>query len=211
MRGLASRVYANLAALRAVVGTMRNRTQRRLDDIPTPNLTPMIDVVFNLIIFFMVITDMTQQDLEFLVVPESSARPDVVVDDDPETIIINVVNAESEAVRQREQAGTFDPDRPPIFLKGRQIRDLEDLRARVYVLANPRIYPDLTQDEIAPGLRPSRKAVLIRCDQLQIFGWVQGIMQMLGPRPGEDGSAAFDGCPMVRKVEIAVRDPDAER
>ncbi len=33
------------------------------------NMTPMIDVVFLLIIFFMIITDMTQQDLEELTLP----------------------------------------------------------------------------------------------------------------------------------------------
>ena len=41
------------------------------------NMTPMIDVVFLLIIFFMVITDLTQQDLEELQLPTAeNAQPD---------------------------------------------------------------------------------------------------------------------------------------
>ncbi len=46
------------------------------------NMTPMIDVVFLLIIFFMIITDMTQQDLEDLELPmvrhakEDKPKPD---------------------------------------------------------------------------------------------------------------------------------------
>ena len=41
------------------------------------NMTPMIDVVFLLIIFFMIITDMTQQDLEELTLPMAATRPSV--------------------------------------------------------------------------------------------------------------------------------------
>ena len=37
------------------------------------NMTPMIDVVFLLIIFFMIITDLTQQDLEELKLPVARA------------------------------------------------------------------------------------------------------------------------------------------
>ena len=33
------------------------------------NMTPMIDIVFNLLIFFMVVTDLTQQELANLVLP----------------------------------------------------------------------------------------------------------------------------------------------
>lgn len=41
------------------------------------DMTPMIDVVFLLIIFFMLISDMTQQDLEILTLPKAiSAVPD---------------------------------------------------------------------------------------------------------------------------------------
>ena len=174
------------------------------------NLTPMIDVVFNLIIFFMVITDMTQKDLEFLVVPDAEVRVGEA-EVDEETIIVNVVHPDSPALEGPRRDGSYDPARPPIFLKGRQIRDLEDLRNRIYVMANPRLYPDLEQPELAAGIRPSRWRVLIRCDQGQIFGWVQGVMQMLGPRPGVTGAAAVEGCPMIRKVEIAVRKPDDGR
>ena len=41
------------------------------------NMTPMIDVTFLLIIFLMVITDLTQQDLEDLQLPiAQNAQPD---------------------------------------------------------------------------------------------------------------------------------------
>ena len=41
------------------------------------NMTPMIDVVFQLIIFFMLVTEMAQADLEVLTLPHASeASPD---------------------------------------------------------------------------------------------------------------------------------------
>ncbi len=40
-----------------------NLSKHQFDELEM-NMTPMIDVVFLLIIFFMLITDMTQQDLE---------------------------------------------------------------------------------------------------------------------------------------------------
>ena len=49
------------------------------------NMTPMIDVVFNLIIFFMIVTDMTQKELEQLTLPNSSeAMEDDGQEGDPE-------------------------------------------------------------------------------------------------------------------------------
>ena len=55
------------------------------------NMTPMIDVVFLLIIFFMIITDLTQQDLEELKLPE--ARSAVEDKPDPKVVrpIINIM------------------------------------------------------------------------------------------------------------------------
>ena len=34
-------------------------------------MTPMIDIVFNLVIFFLIVTDLTQKELENLVLPNA--------------------------------------------------------------------------------------------------------------------------------------------
>ena len=55
------------------------------------DMTPMIDIVFQLIIFFMLITDMSQKDLELLVLPPAeTASPD---DPNPLEVrpIVNIV------------------------------------------------------------------------------------------------------------------------
>ena len=91
------------------------------------DMTPMIDVVFNLIIFFMVITDMTQQDLEYLVLPRAQeAQEDP--GDDPERLIINIVNPHAKANKLRIQQGDLDPSKPPVFVEGRQVDNLDQMR-----------------------------------------------------------------------------------
>lgn len=52
-------------------------------DVPELNMTPMIDVVFQLIIFFMLVTNLEAEDIEALVVPKASkAEEDKVVQKD---------------------------------------------------------------------------------------------------------------------------------
>ena len=47
------------------------RKSRNLDDVEV-NMTPMIDVVFLLIIFFMIVIDLSQQELENITLPRAS-------------------------------------------------------------------------------------------------------------------------------------------
>ena len=81
------------------------------------NLTPMIDVVFNLIIFFMVITDMTPKDLEYLILP-SAAKAAKDEGEDKDRIIINIVNLDSKANADRVNQGLLSRDLPPILIGG---------------------------------------------------------------------------------------------
>ena len=70
----------------------------RTEEEPTLNLTPMIDVVFLLIIFFMVGTKFHEMEREFDVqVPEvSRAKP---LTNPPEEIVVNVQNDGKVVVR----------------------------------------------------------------------------------------------------------------
>ena len=171
------------------------------------NLTPMIDVVFNLIIFFMVITDMTQQDLAYLILPKS----EMAVEDtgeEKERIIVNIIDMETVASKAQIKDGSLSLDRPPIMMDGRQVKSLDDMRAILYQKANPRRYPDTDKAQIAPGLHPSRKPVLVRCDQGQVFGWVQAIMQFCSFVPGRPQEVELQKSPLIYKLEIAAADDD---
>ena len=178
------------------------------------NMTPMIDVVFNLIIFFMVITDMTQQDLEYLILPKA----ELALEDDgaeAERLVVNVVNPMSELMR-----GRIDPNRPPIFFEGRQVESLDELRALLRRRADPRTHPEKFMiDKVTPRppiavvggrpLYPSRVPLIIRCDQGQIFGWVQALMQVCTFIPGRDRNAELQDSPLIYKLEIAVAENEA--
>lgn len=175
------------------------------------NLTPMIDVVFNLIIFFMVITDMTQKDLEYLILPRA-AKADPDKGEEKDRIIINIVNLDSPANAARVADGTLSRDLPPILIGGKQVKDLDQMREWLRIRANPRLYPDIEKGEVARDasgkpLYPSRKPLLVRCDQGQIFGWVQAVMQYCTFVPGQPMAKELTKSPLIYKLEIAVAEP----
>lgn len=125
-----------------------------------PNMTPMIDVVFLLIIFFMVITDMTQQDLEDLQLPVAqNADPD---QPDPELFrpIINVTSDGSIYVRREK---LYDPENPDDYARIRQF-----LNTAVQRMKKADGLPD--------------EPLLIRCDRVADFRHVQKIMEQCGYR-----------------------------
>jgi len=129
------------------------------------NLTPMIDVVFNLIIFFMLVADLSQKDIELLKLPWSTqANADTA--DEELRIIINVVKAgETEAERRAWKAG----DPVLIKVKSREV-DLKTLTQRLLVFAERK------RDEKHP-MRPSEVFALIRCDEKIRWREVQWVMQ----------------------------------
>ena len=65
------------------------------------NMTPMIDIVFQLIIFFMIVIDMSQKDLEALELPMSKTA----VEDEPEEgrLYVNINRSGSSCRRSVHQ------------------------------------------------------------------------------------------------------------
>ncbi len=66
----------------------KSRFARDLE--PKPDLTPMIDIVFNLLIFFMVVTDLTQQELANLTLPLAHTSVQDKDNDEDDRIILNI-------------------------------------------------------------------------------------------------------------------------
>lgn len=124
------------------------------------NMTPMIDVVFLLIIFFMVITDMTQQDLEDLQLPVAqNADPDKP-DKDEFRPIINVTSDGSIWVRREK---LYDPENPDNYARIRLFLSQATQRMKK---------KDGLPDE----------PLLIRCDKVADFKHVQKVMEQCGYR-----------------------------
>ena len=180
-------------------------------DPPKMDLTPMIDCTFQLIIFFILVTDMSQRELELLTLP---IAPISSIDEgeDKERIVVNIIDPNN-----ADAAREMNPNWPPIFIKGRQMQSLEQMRQVLHTYADPRRFPDTTRGMVEPSLKlyPSKKPLLIRCDQNQVFGWVQAVMQYCSIVPkGRDRTAAehlayeYANSPLIYKIELAAKRKD---
>jgi len=118
------------------------------------NLTPMIDVVFNLIIFFMIVTDLSQKELELLTLPSAMSA----VEDkgqDKKRIIVNIDRNGKVIIKRKEY--TLDELAKYLFGEAQILRDPEN-----------NLFCD----------RP----ILIRCDSLATFSAVQDVMRQCAER-----------------------------
>ncbi len=120
------------------------------------NMTPMIDVVFNLIIFFMIVTDLTQQELEDLVLPKADQAQK---DENPEDkrMIINI-NRKGDYIVRRHNRGCVDD----------AINEI-----RKHLAAQVQGF-----DREPDGA--SKQAILIRADSDTEFKYIQKVMQICG-------------------------------
>lgn len=114
------------------------------------DMTPIIDVVFNLVIFFMLTANMAAQQVETLKLPKAS-EADTKTKADPLRLIVNI-NKKGE-----------------VKVSGQMMND----NALIPLL---RIEADQERDPTNPKL--SNKAVLIRADQETVYDDVQKVMQL---------------------------------
>jgi biopolymer transport protein ExbD len=141
-----------------------SKAHEKQEDIEL-NLTPMIDVVFNLIIFFMLVADLSQKDIELLKLPWSTqAQADQGKED--LRIIINVVKA---GKTNAERAAWKSGDPVLIKVKGDEV-NLKTLTQRLLVFAERK------RDTEHP-MQPSEVFALIRCDREIRWREVQWVMQ----------------------------------
>ena len=152
------------------------------DDIQL-NMTPMIDVVFNLIIFFMIVTDMSQKELEQLVLPMSTQAVEDTGDEQERRVIINITKKNPETFK--------DDHEVDITIKGKDY-DLDKLKEELFVHA------DSNRDMLDPA-QPSEIFCLIRCDKDIRWREVQWVMQ-----------ACADPAVRIYKLQFATSEIKAE-
>ncbi|MDF1801194.1 MAG: biopolymer transporter ExbD [Planctomycetota bacterium] len=136
------------------------------------DMTPMIDVVFLLIIFFMLITDMTQQDLEVLTLPKATtAEPD---EPDPKDFrpVINIT-----------QTGDMIVKRDKIFSgkDGGGDEDETDLKKKLFDYSKL-MEQEHFDKEAGTGPMIPGEFLLIRADQFTLFHYVQRVMTLCGDK-----------------------------
>jgi biopolymer transport protein ExbD len=133
------------------------------------NMTPMIDVVFLLIIFFMIITDMTQQDLEELKLPIAVEAVEDKPDPDEVRPVINIFWDGRMIVKRKE---LYDPEEDDEF---RQIEGYLADQAQAMIGRRNRLgIPAEVRAEVPDG------PLLVRADENSPFHFVQKIMEVCG-------------------------------
>ncbi|MCR4317980.1 MAG: biopolymer transporter ExbD [Planctomycetes bacterium] len=154
------------------------------------DMTPMIDVVFNLIIFFMIVSEISRQDLAILELPQTvNAGIDVAP---PERMVLNIVNDASS-----EGTGRY-------FISGRE-----------YFICHPKLNSgnplpastgsgatDIGEILAAYASRNwntaenrSEQLLLVRADRKVFYRYVQAVMQV---------SALLERV-HIYKMQIAIR------
>jgi len=134
------------------------------------DMTPMIDVVFLLIIFFMLITDMTQQDLEVLTLPK--AKTAVADEPDPKEFrpVINI-----------RQTGVMVAKRETIFSPATDgSKDDEKDLMGYLVNTSSLMKTDFFDKEKKTGVQIPDDFLLIRADRFTPFHYVQRVMTDCG-------------------------------
>jgi biopolymer transport protein ExbD len=130
--------------------------KRHEEEPPQLSMTPMIDVVFNLVIFFLIVTDLTQKELENLTLPLAvKAKEDKGVEEN-ERVIINLVEDE-------KQRGKY------VAIVKKKRLSHEELKRWLLLRA------DTSREDEPP--QGSNIFVLIRADRSTPWQEVQWIMQ----------------------------------
>ena len=135
------------------------------------NMTPMIDVVFLLIIFFMIITDLTQQDLEDLELPVARyATPDKP---DPDELrpIVNTLYDGTMVVRREPY---YQPE-----IDDAKANPFERIQNWLAIVSDAMEQEPLNENDPS-GPQVPADPLLIRADQVTPFKFIQNIMQVCG-------------------------------
>jgi biopolymer transport protein ExbD len=145
-----------------------HKKRQRAVEADQPDLTPMIDITFQLVVFFLVANDLSRKEIEEVKLPQALAGVEDMGKED-QRIIINITPPP-------------DPDNPPKYpdvkVKGKPY-DLQKLGRFMKIQADRKREP--------PGgpNAPSEIFVLVRADRSAPWSHVQYVMQeCAGPGVG---------------------------
>ena len=154
------------------MGKKKLHEHKTLDVEVNMDMTPMIDLVFQMVMFFIIVTDFTQQDIALLELPWSTVGKEDK-GEDPSRLVINITAPlpSSAAARaslapsQRKQADRIIVQgKPMTFVKLTQWLKNRGVADKRYI------------DE--KNSRHSSRSLLVRCDGAQAFDYVKGVLQV---------------------------------
>ena len=155
----------------------RKKAPQVKEDV-TCNLIPMVDIMFLLLLFFILGADMSQREQADLVLPTASEikEADKVKSEEPTTTV---------NVQHRPEAEGFTC---PIYTHGKQCRDmdhwmivirgkdfaLDTIKDQLEIEANASLEPEMDKDA---GAFLSARKIIIRADKAAPYGHVQRIIE----------------------------------
>jgi biopolymer transport protein ExbD len=162
---------------------MSRRTTPSVKEDVTANLIPMIDIMFLLLLFFMLGADMTERERAELVLPEA----DMVNDADQEKSVDDQFRTTINVSHKPDEGGFSCP----LNAKGGICRDMEhwQILIRSVEFDLETVKPEIVQlsesaleAEIDPvaGKRLSKRKIIIRGDKGAPYGHVQALIQACG-------------------------------
>ena len=161
----------------------------------TCNLIPMIDIMFLLLLFFMLSADMTQREFEDIVLPSADQ-----VQEQPEekgessTVTINVFHRQAGAgfaCPVYEHGGACRDRAHWLYAMRSQEFTIDTIKDQLQMEAQESLEPEV---DPVTGKRMSSRILIIRADRLAPYGDVQRVMQYCG----EVG---------LYKIEVAASNP----
>lgn len=168
------------------IGTKTKQIQEELK----MDMTPMIDCVFLLIIFFVLVIDLSQQDMEDLILPKAEyAQPD---ENPPEVRPIVNINQKGQVVYKRNI--WYDPER-----HGQDFSQLKKLL--IWFKQNVARQESIRQEKVGGGMVMTviDDPILIRADKWTEWHYVGKFMEGCTQK-----EAAF------WKLELAMSEEDKE-
>lgn len=148
---------------------MARKKKTQQEPEPKPDLTPMIDIVFNLIIFFMIVSELsnlTVEQLELAYASESQDPPKAGGKKQDKVLQVNVM---PDGLVKINGHGYTDDPKLKAASKGQypSLKEFIETEAAGYEREEP--------DPANPNLAPSKMKVNIRADKETMFKNVQQV------------------------------------
>ncbi|MHC4223958.1 MAG: ExbD/TolR family protein [Planctomycetota bacterium] len=143
---------------------MSKAVKKIMEESAEMDMTPMIDIVFNLLIFFMIVTDLSQKDLANLTLPLAYKAVQDKADDPDDRLILNI--DDMGRLLYKGKARTLD-----------ELGTILDQAKRVYNL-KMRAKGKEGEDDFG-GMKASKLYVLLRADRDTPWQHVQWIMTIM--------------------------------
>jgi len=158
----------------------RRKTPSIKEDV-TCNLIPMVDIMFLLLLFFLLGADMSQREAAELVLPTASEiKENEKVKTEEPTTTVNIQHATGGDIGKCpiNKAGGYcrQPDHWAVVIRGREV-PRESLKEQLKAEADETLETDIDPDA---KVRLSARKIIIRADKAAPYGDVNKIIEVCG-------------------------------